>query len=300
MSAAHNHLRDDHKPYVATLQNDSLVVFPSCWVTGMARFGSPVTSTGVAVPVDLVANDLNGDGKLDLIISDNSTHQSYTFFGNGNGTFQVGIVAAPVVGGLGLADLNGDGKLDLVGGDGLGLGEAVALGNGDGTFTYTRSYFGGGNALIADFNNDGKLDVACGVTMLLGNGDGTFKGQPEVPFPGGGSAVIGDFNGDGNPDLAVTSFNNLKDVYILLGNGVGSLTIEHTYALSQPGYSIAAGDLNDDGKLDLAIFTVDPISQYWGLAVMLGNGDGSFGPPTVYQEGTNVSFGVNPSLVISE
>lgn len=64
-------------------------------------------------------------------------------------------MAAPVVGGLGLADLNGDSKLDLVGGD-TGLGEAIALGKGDGTFTYTRSYAGAGaNVLIADFNNDG-------------------------------------------------------------------------------------------------------------------------------------------------
>ncbi len=266
---------------------------------GDGTFQSPVTSTGVATPVALAAGDLNGDGKLDLIISDNSTHQSYTFFGNGNGTFQAGIVAAPVVGGLAMADLNGDGKLDLVGED-TGLGEAVALGKGDGTFTYTRSYVGGGNALIADFNNDGKLDVACGSTMLLGNGDGTFQGQPEVPFPGGNTATVGDFNGDGNPDLAVTSFNNLSAVYILDGNGTGWLTMQYTYPLAAPGYAIAAGDLNGDGKLDLAIFTVDPITQAWSLNVMLGKGDGTFGAPTVYQQGTYVTFGMNPSLVIPD
>lgn len=106
--------------------------------------------------------------------------------------------------------------------------------------------------------------------MLLGNGDRTFQSQPEVPFPGGNTAAVGDFNGDGNPDLAVTSFNNLSDVYILLGNGTGWLTMENTYALTAPGYAIAAGDLNDDGKPDLAIFTVDPITQDWSLNVMLG------------------------------
>ena len=47
------------------------------------------------------ATDIKGDGKLDLIISDQSTRQTYTFFGNGDGTFQAGIVAAPVAGSLG-------------------------------------------------------------------------------------------------------------------------------------------------------------------------------------------------------
>jgi len=159
---------------------------------------------------------------------------------------------------------------------------------------------GGGNALNADFNNDGKLDVACGSTMLVGNGDGTFQGQPEVPFPGGNTAAVGDFKGDGNPDLAVTSFNNVSDVYILLGNGTGWLTMQYTYPLAAPGYAISAGDLNGDGKLDLAIFTVDPVTQAWSLNVMLGNGDGTFGAPTVYQQGTYVTFGGSPSLVIAD
>jgi len=76
---------------------------------GDGTFQSPVTSTSVTTPVSVAAGDINEDGKLDLIISDNSTHQSYTFMGNGNGTFQAGILAAPVVGGLGLPDLDGDG-----------------------------------------------------------------------------------------------------------------------------------------------------------------------------------------------
>jgi len=262
---------------------------------GDGTFQSPVTSTGVAAPRGLAASDLNGDGKLDLIISDNATSQAYTFFGNGNGTFQSGIVAAPVVGSLGLADLNGDGKVDLVGGD-TGLGEGVWLGNGDGTFTSTRSYAGGGNVLIADFTNDGKLDVACGGTMLLGNGDGTFKGQPEVPLQPGPSAAVGDFNGDGNPDLAVIYPGG---VYVLLGDGLGWLAMEQTYTLPAPGYSIAAGDLNGDGKLDLAIYTTDQTS-HWSLIVMLGNGDGTFGAPTVYPGGSIQSPNVTTPVVIAD
>jgi len=254
---------------------------------GNGTFQAPVTSTGVAHPLDAAATNINGDGKLDLIISDSSTNQTYTFFGNGDGTFQAGIVAAPVAGTLGVADLNGDGKIDLVSGTGLGFSE-ILLGNGDGTFTYAHAYVASGGILIADFannNNNENLDLAIGDTMLLRNGNGTFNGQPVAPFPGGYAGATGDFNGDGYPDIAVTSFNTLSDVYILLGDGLGSLTLEHTYSLAATGYAIATGDLNGDGKLDLVVFT--SVGQDWSVNVLLGNGDGTFGTPTVYPQGTN-------------
>jgi hypothetical protein len=254
---------------------------------GNGTFQAPLTSTGVAHPIDAVTTDINGDGKLDLIISDSSTNQTYTFFGNGDGTFQAGIVAAPVAGSLGVADLNGDGKVDLVSGTGLGFSE-ILLGNGDGTFTYAHAYVASGGILIADFannNNNENFDLAIGDTMLLGNGNGTFNGQPVAPFPGGYAGATGDFNGDGYPDIAVTSFNTLSDLYILLGDGLGSLTLEHTYPLSATGYAIATGDLNGDGKLDLVVCT--SVGQDWSVNVLLGNGDGTFSTPMIYPQGTN-------------
>jgi hypothetical protein len=83
------------------------------------------------------------------------------------------------------ADLNGDGKMDLIWGQlDIFLNPNVAeiyLSNGDGTFSNTRGYFlspvaTGGSIAVADFNGDGKPDVAIGNTVLLGNGDGTFRG----------------------------------------------------------------------------------------------------------------------------
>jgi len=254
---------------------------------GDGTFQSPViSSVGATQPFDLATADINDDGKLDLIIADQSTNQTYTFLGKGDGTFQAGILAAPSVGSLAVADLNSDGKPDLILNTQLSFIAEILLGNGDGTFTYFRAYAsqsGGDNRvdmLTADFNNDGKLDLVAGDTMLLGSGNATFNGQPVTIFPAASSAASGDFNVDGNQDLAVTS----SDVNILLGDGAGSFTVAHTYTLSAPGTAIAAGDLNGDGKLDLAIITIDS-SQNWSLTVMLGYGDGTFGPPTLYQQG---------------
>ena len=262
---------------------------------GDGTFQSPVISTGVIQPFDMTAADVNDDGKLDLIIADNSTVQTYTFLGNGDGTFQAGIVAAATAGSPGVADVNGDGKPDLILNTQYSFITEILLGNGDGTFTYARAYAsqsGGDNPvdiLSADFNNDGKPDVVVGDTMLLGNGNGTFRGQPVTLLPTSFAAAAGDFNGDGNPDLAVTSSTGLN---ILLGDGAGAFAVAHTYSAS--GNSIATGDLNGDGKLDLAITAADP-AQDWSLTILLGNGDGTFGPPTVYQQG--MASGSSPVLI---
>jgi hypothetical protein len=137
----------------------------------------------------------------------------------------------------------------------------------------------------------------CGseVAVLLGNGDGTF--QPAVTYSTGAdgaySVAVGDVNGDHVPDLVVAELyqNQGADspgaVSVLLGNGDG--TFQPAVVYSSGGYyaySVAMGDLNGDGKLDLAVANAgENLKGTGSVGVLLGNGDGTFQPPVVYDSG---------------
>lgn len=258
---------------------------------------SPLPSLGLgnlglaeAAGTAIVSADLNGDGKADLVLSEDLSTIS-VLLGNGDGTF-----AQPVSYSIGegcsravrVADFNGDGKLDIaVLVDPASQNSsviAVFLGNGDGSFQpHVDSKFGSvpslpSSFLVADLNSDGKLDLAvsdqisASLFTLLGNGDGTFSLAAQISAPSGSTAV-GDFNGDGKLDLAVGEIDT-RTVAILLGKGDGSFQAPVTYS-SAGASSLITADFNNDGILDLA---GADFGFSTGVLVMLGNGDGTFQP----------------------
>jgi hypothetical protein len=257
----------------------------------------PETNTGMEGG-RLATADLNGDGKIDLVISGGLKGAQVpngvgVSFGNGDGTFQ------PVVfyqagtdtglgGGVVLGDFNDDGVLDAatVGSEGIWL----FTGKGGGTFNpgvlIPVKNIGINDIASADFNKDGKLDLVVdtrtGIAILLGNGNGTFRSPTVIHTPFEPCCLVAaDVNMDGNKDIAVTTAKlGTPYVYLFFGNGAGGFSAPTKAAL--PGaWDFAIADVNGDGIPDL-------INSF--VYVALGKGNGTFGPP-VYHPVQSSEFG---------
>jgi hypothetical protein len=209
----------------------------------------------------MIAVDLNGDQRLDLVVANSGDKTFSVLLGNGDGTFQ-SPVAYPVVTtplSIFVVDLTGNGKKDLA------VLRIVTVdlwfANGDGTFRQGSSLSASATGVITgDFNGDKKDDLVihplcifhCGgggsnAEILLGNGDGTF--QPAISI-GQPASAAADFDGDGNLDLAGTnSTSGSAQILVLLGNGDGTfqppITVNSNAPLSQ------VLDVNGDKAPDL-------------------------------------------------
>jgi len=226
--------------------------------------------------------DLNGDGKLDLILT-RWNSSPIVHLGNGDGTFQAGQSINSTYGSTGadlvLGDLDGDGYLDVAWVNYNGVQDAVEVQFGDGTGAFGNAINLAPTSLnelkLVDFNGDGHLDIIStpyndNPVVYLGNGNRTFQGAASIgsvalkkPNPGG--VDIGDFNGDGHADIVIGDTYN-GNAAVILGDGVNSnLGISTIY-----GDRVVVADLDGDGYYDV-------ISEYYA-AVRLsgGNGDGTF------------------------
>lgn len=99
-------------------------------------------------------------------------------------------------------------------------------------------------------NGDGILDlVTNGVSILLGNGDGTFRNAGGIQVSGSGGPIAADFNADGKVDIALLAdVGNLNGTYVLLGNGDGTF---QTPIVTRGAGRLASGDFLHNGSLDL-------------------------------------------------
>lgn len=264
---------------------------------GSKRFGSPVNYIvgGSTSTLDIVSGDLNGDGSIDLVTANNSSSVS-VLLGNGDGSFSAAtnFSVFPLGSGMdsvALGDMDGDGILDIVSANAGSNNISILLGNGNGTFQAATFYSYSGNPRsikTGDFDGDGSTDIVTAnyidsdISVYLGNGDGTV--QPAVRYVAGTRAIsvtVSDFDGDGILDLATGNFSN-PEVAIFIGNGDGTFQLTRYYSTSTIGQarSIASGDFDGDGNIDIAL-AIDLSSASY-VAVLSGNGDGTFQPSKRY------------------
>ena len=208
---------------------------------------------------------------------------------------------------LARGDLDGDGVPDVVVVDAQDDAISVLIGTAQGTFLPKVDYSTGTapNALaLGDFDLDGRLDVAvvgqncasgtCGpgsVSVLLGNGDGTFRAAvPYATNTNPQSVTVGDFDEDGVPDLAVVNAITIitqgpGTVSILLGNGDGTFGAATEFPCGDGPGAIVAGDFDGDHHLDLAITNFIPVNVRSAVEVLSGDGHGSFATPVSLSTG---------------
>jgi uncharacterized protein (TIGR03437 family) len=259
-------------------------------------------------PRSVAVGDFNGDGKPDLAIC-NQTDGTVTILLNSstgvftaatNSPFAVGAEPASLV----VGDFNGDGKLDLAFANVLGNNVTLLLGNGTGGFTAaTSSPFAVGagphSLVAADFNGDGKLDLAVAnatdgtVTVLLSSGSGGFTAAPGSPFSAGADPIFvaaGDFHGGGKPDLAIVN-EGKGTVTVLLNNGSGGFTASPAspFTVGSQPVAVAVGDFNGDGKTDLVVTNSGDNT----VTELLGNGSGGF----TQAAGSPFKVGTDPQFV---
>jgi hypothetical protein len=229
------------------------------------------TLANTTVPPTLPAIDVNGDGKLDLLIG------PAVAYGNGDGAFQQPAIPAFLSSGFGVtyeADVTGDGKPDIIAMNAIplsSLGQDANIplevtvfanqGNGNfrslGAFTLGTGQYSGSISLASlgfvDLNGDGKLDLVA-----------------QMYFVGYGNAAA--------PATIATSLNN--------GDGTFATALPVSYTAQQNGgsielLSVQAADFNSDGKVDLALIYPPPLQTsltYPSRIIFLpGTGDGKFG-----------------------
>jgi len=219
--------------------------------------------------------DFNGDGYLDIAVSNDAPDRKLVYFNDGKGNFTVGsefgLPEWPTRN-LSIADINGDGLPDLIlanRGDSGKTSNYICFNSGKGQFNANCIAFAPYPATTiypADINKDGFIDLVVphrdgGQSYVyLGNSDMAFSDTHRIPF-GLSNATIrmaaaADFNGDSLLDIVTIDENNGVNLYFGKKDQTFSAGIFLADSKIVP-YALAIVDLNNDKKPDIIVGHVE-------------------------------------------
>ena len=257
---------------------------------GSGVYGSNTALTVGTAPNFVLATDINGDGKVDLVSVNFQDNTLSVLTTNGFGGFSSNVTLMvgeePVC--VAAADVNGDGKLDLISADhSADLSVQTQIGFSSWQYNVGHEpYF----VIATDIENNGVFDLITPnlgnneLTVLTNTGGGIFVSNAAVPVGSGPTFLAtGDFNGDGWPDL-VCANNDSTTLTILTNNRVGGFGSNQTLVVGSGPTSVAPVDVNGDGKLGLAV----TVNGY--LLFFANDGNGVFAPGVTLAENNDPKF----------
>jgi FG-GAP-like repeat/Immunoglobulin I-set domain len=241
-------------------------------------------------PYWLASTDLNGDGWMDIVVTNYFGASISVLMNAGGGVFlphtEYATGNGPTFIAVGFIDANS--SPDVVVANAFEYTISIFLNNGDGTLAPHVTYPVGAlpyGVDVADLNADGSTDVAVSnygsgevntdISVLLNNGDGTLA--PAATYLAGIAAVgivAVDLDNDGAPELATANLGFLAEnntVSVLHNNGDGTFAPHVEYVVGVGPYDITTADFDADGFLDLTTG-----NEEGSVSILLNNGDGTF------------------------
>lgn len=225
-------------------------------------------------PSSLVAGDVNGDGRDDVLVG---TDTGITvFLQDGAGALVLSsFYPTSNARMLTLGDFNNDGRLDVAGiGSALGYNVELRLQTGSGGFLapveYSLAYPFHVMIVSGDVNNDGLTDIAVAYSSHLGKGLVTLAqdnagalGPPsymhtqavDIYFSLLNGLAVGDVNGDSRNDMVFTYGGNryTSQIGVFLQNAQGGMGQQTDYPAFDIPTPVVIADVNSDGRGDVLV-----------------------------------------------